>query len=215
LHAYESGERRPQMGFLRRVSAKYRVPFASLLMPEPLPLVERPTDHRMRQRTRPLSLDTLIAIEEVSEALDAFEGLADEDMHLVPRLRLGNATLNDDAEELAARERRRFGVSIDDQRGWKSLSAARIGWRRRIEEHGIFTYMIPMPGDELSGFSLLHNGLAAICVNDNEPSDGAKIFTLFHEYCHENRALLQSICGVFSNPQSGPARIYYRLRYSA
>src|SRR5258708_22518546 len=44
--------------------------------------------------------------------------------------------------------------------------------------------MIPMPPDELSGFSISRDGLAAICVNDREPTEGAKIFTLFHEYCH-------------------------------
>jgi Zn-dependent peptidase ImmA (M78 family) len=44
--------------------------------------------------------------------------------------------------------------------------------------------MIPMPIKELSGFSVSRDGLAAICVNDNEPTEGAKIFTLFHEYCH-------------------------------
>ena len=44
--------------------------------------------------------------------------------------------------------------------------------------------MIPMPLDELSGFSILRGKVAAICINDKEPTEGAKIFTLFHEYAH-------------------------------
>jgi len=45
--------------------------------------------------------------------------------------------------------------------------------------------MIPLqPPKELSGFSILRDDLAAICINDREPIEGAKIFTLFHEYCH-------------------------------
>ena len=44
--------------------------------------------------------------------------------------------------------------------------------------------MVAMPVEELSGFSLLQGELAAICINDNEATEGAKIFTLFHEYCH-------------------------------
>ena len=45
--------------------------------------------------------------------------------------------------------------------------------------------MVKLPPEELSGFSILRDDdFAAICVNDREPTEGAKIFTLFHEYCH-------------------------------
>jgi len=50
------------------------------------------------------SIDTLVAIEEISEALDAFEDIADEDARLIPKLRIGNATLDEDPEDVAARE---------------------------------------------------------------------------------------------------------------
>jgi Zn-dependent peptidase ImmA (M78 family) len=184
LRAYESGARKPLVGFLRLMAAKYRINFASLLMPEPLPMLPSPEDHRTRTSSKPLSIETLVAIEEISEALDAFEDMADEDSRLVPKLRIGTATLDEDPEDVAARERRKFDVSFELQRSWSGRSKARIEWRKRVEAKGVFTYMIPMPDRELSGFSILRNGLAAICINDNEPSEGAKIFTLFHEYCH-------------------------------
>jgi Zn-dependent peptidase ImmA (M78 family) len=183
LRAYESGAQKPLVGFLRQIASKYRVNFTSLLMPEPLPLLKPPTDHRTRPAAKPLSIDTLVAIEEVSEALDAFEDIAEEDARLVPKLRIGSATLQEDPEEVAARERRKFDVSFDTQRSW-SGSKARNQWRYRVEAKGVFTYMIPMPFNELSGFSLLRENVAAICINDNEFSEGARIFTLFHEYCH-------------------------------
>jgi len=44
--------------------------------------------------------------------------------------------------------------------------------------------MIPMPPEELSGFSMFRDGFAAICVNDREATEGRKVFTFFHEYCH-------------------------------
>jgi Zn-dependent peptidase ImmA (M78 family) len=184
LRGYESGARKPLIGFLRQVAAKYQVNFASLLMPEPLPIPKLPTDHRTRVDAKPLSIGTLVAIEEIREALDAFEDIADEDARLLPKLRIGSATIEENPEDVAARERKRFTVSIEDQRGWPSLTNARNRWRRLIEKQGVFTYMIAMPPKELSGFSLLRENLAAICVNDSEASEGAKIFTLFHEYCH-------------------------------
>src|ERR1700733_4231453 len=183
LRAYESGAKRPLVGFLRLMSDKYRINFTSLLMPQPLPIERRPTDHRARRGNRSLSVDTLVAIEEVSEALEAFENIAGEG-GTIPRFSIGRAQLEEEPEVVAARERRRFGVSIEEQRAWRNLGQARREWRRRIEDRGGFTYMIPMPPNELSGFSILRDGLAAICVNDREPTEGAKIFTLFHEYCH-------------------------------
>ncbi len=154
-------------------------------MPEPLPIEKRLTDHRVRFGRSPLNIDTLVAMEEINEALDAFADIADDSRRIVPTLNIGTATLKDDPEAIAARERKRFGVSMDEQRTWRGLDGARRQWRQRIEDRGVFTYMIKLqaPG-ELSGFSIFKNELAAICINDREPTEGAKIFTLFHEYCH-------------------------------
>jgi Zn-dependent peptidase ImmA (M78 family)/transcriptional regulator with XRE-family HTH domain len=184
LEAYESEEKRPLVGFLRTMSAKYRINFSSLLMPEPLPIKKLPTDYRKRFSKRRLSMDTIVAIEEVREALEVFKDISSTRKSPVHKAKLGRATLRDDPEELAAQERRKFGVSFDVQRSWKRLWKARIEWRKRIEGRGVFTYMIAMPAEELSGFSIFQDDLAAICVNDNESTEGAKIFTFFHEYCH-------------------------------
>ena len=184
LAAYESGSKKPLVGFLRLMSSKYQINFTSLLMPAPLPIGERPVDHRSRARKRALSIETLVAIEEVSESLEVFKDIASESRKLIPRLAIGTVDLKEDPEEVANRERKRFGISLDEQRRWKSLGDARRRWREHIEDHGIFTYMIPMPLEEISGFSILHDDIAAICVNDREPTEGAKTFTLFHEYCH-------------------------------
>lgn len=184
LREYESGAKKPLVGFLRNMSAKYQVNFTSLLMPEPLPIQKPPTDHRARFGRHPLSMDTLIAIEDVNEALDAFEDIANEAPRIVPKLNIGTAHLEDDPETVARQERRRFGVSVDEQRTWRNLAEARRRWRERIEDHGVFTYMIAMPPEELSGFSILRDDLAALCINDRESTEGAKVFTLFHEYSH-------------------------------
>jgi len=184
LYGYESGEKKPLVGFLRTMSAKYQINFTSLLMPEPLPIEKLPTDHRNRFGKKKLSLDTLVAIEEVREALEAFKDISSAKRSIVHKPKLGRATLKEDPEEVAARERKKFGVSLELQKSWKTQAKARIEWRKLVEQRGIFTYMIALPLDELSGFSLFRDGLAAICINDREFNDGAKIFTLFHEYCH-------------------------------
>ena len=185
LREYETGNKRPLVGLLRLMSAKYEINFTSLLMPEPLPVQTQPTDHRERFCRQPLTIDSLVAIEEVSEALDAFADIAAESPRMIQKLNIGNAMLDENPEAVAARERKRFGITIEEQQSWRGEDHARRRWRQRIEEFGVFTYMIKLqPADELSGFSMFRDGLAAICVNDREPTDGAKSFTLLHEYCH-------------------------------
>ncbi len=184
LRAYESGDKKPLVGLLRKISARYQINFTSLLMPEPLPPRKLPTDHRIRYQKKRLSINTLVAIEDVTEALEIFRDISAAKRSIIPKLKIGRATLRENPEEVAARERQKFGVSYEMQRSWRNYRKARIEWRRRIEERGIFSYMIGLPIEELSGFSVLHDRLAAICINDNEPTEGAKTFTLLHEYCH-------------------------------
>jgi Zn-dependent peptidase ImmA (M78 family) len=185
LRDYELGNKLPLVTFLRRMSTKYQVNFASLLMPEPLPMEKRLTDHRVRHDRSPLTLATLVAMDDISEALEAFADLSAESRRAVPTMNIGSATLEEDPEVVAARERKRFNVSLEEQQSWRSTYTARLRWRQYIEDRGVFTYMIKMQSPkELSGFSLYDNGLGAICVNDREVNEGAKTFTLFHEYCH-------------------------------
>src|SRR5262249_43925268 len=63
LRAYESETKRPLVGLLRKMSAKYRINFSSLLMPEPLPIKKPPTDYRFKRIGQHLSIDTLVTIE--------------------------------------------------------------------------------------------------------------------------------------------------------
>jgi Zn-dependent peptidase ImmA (M78 family) len=209
LRSYESGGKKPLVGFLRKMSQRYRINFSSLLMPEPLPIEKLPTDRRVRRGRTPLSIDTLVAIEEITEALDTFQDIREGGSRIVPALHIGKAKLKEDPETVAARERKSFGVSIEEQKTWRGLGEARRKWRQRIEDHGVFTYMIPLPPQELSGFSLFRDGMAAICVNDREPTEGAKIFTFFHEYCHlllrkagisdeNNKDSLEKFCNAFA-----------------
>jgi Zn-dependent peptidase ImmA (M78 family) len=66
-----------------------------------------------------------------------------------------------------------------------------------------------MPPDQLSGFSIIHDDLAAICINDRESTEGRKVFTLFHEYGHvllrqtaisdeNNRNQVERFCNEFA-----------------
>jgi len=163
---------------------KYEINFASLLMPEPLPPVQRLTDHRVRHGRAPLNIDSIIAMDDVEEALEAFSEIASESPRLIPKLNIGTAALDENPADVAARERRKFNVSIEAQRSWPNPNLRAPDAAASRGSRSVHVFLPMQPPGELSGFSLLHEGLGAICVNDREPNEGAKIFTMFHEYCH-------------------------------
>src|ERR1700722_5844221 len=143
LRAYETNKKRPLVGFLRLMSDTYKINFTSLLMPEPLPIQAPPADYRTGRARQHMSMETLLAIEEVTEALDAFNDMATESDRIIPILGIGRASLDEEPETVAARERKRFGVSVEEQQRWRhGIVEARSEWRKRIEAHGVFTYMI-------------------------------------------------------------------------
>jgi Zn-dependent peptidase ImmA (M78 family) len=186
LAAYESGTKKPNVSMLRHMAARYEINFASLLLPDPPPPLPKIHDFRTFSAgfASTLTHSTTVAIQEVRDALAAFAELRDVDPDAVPFPRLDYARPKESPEDLAARYRRRFGLGVDDQQRWPSQAFARDEWRRRIEALGVFVYLKPMNLNDCRGFSMVHEGLAAICINDKEESAGAETFTLWHEFCH-------------------------------
>lgn len=184
LAALESGHKKPRVSLLHKMADKYEINYVSLFLPSPPPPVTKLHDFRTHSGgSATLTSETAVAIQDVRDALETFAEMRADDERAVPLPRLETLRPKESPEDLAARMRRRFAVSIEDQQGW-SLSFARDEWRRRIEALGVFVYLKPMNLDDCRGFSMIHEGLAAICVNDREENAGAECFTLWHEFCH-------------------------------
>ena len=96
---------------------------------------------------------------------------------------VGEAKGSTDPEALAADERSRIGVSVQQQSGWRSAYAALHEWRRMIESQAMLTLQLPMPLKELRGCSFGDGGVPTIVLNSRDVVH-ARIFTLFHEYAH-------------------------------
>jgi Zn-dependent peptidase ImmA (M78 family) len=208
LEAYEGGYKKPLVTLLRRMADKYEIAYVSLFLPEPpAPL---PKIHDFRTLTAgvasSITHETAVAIQDVRDALERFAEMRAEDETAVSLPRLEMIRPKESPEDLAARMRRRFGVRIEDQQGW-SLSFARDEWRRRIEAVGVFVYLKPMNLNDCRGFSMIHEGLAAICINDREESAGAETFTLWHEFCH----LLRRQGGISDENRYNPVERYCNL----
>lgn len=209
LAEHESGTKKPTVSVLRHMAAKYEINFVSLLLPAPPAPVPRLHDFRTLAQgvASALTHETAVAIQDVRDALEAFAELREADPLAVPLPRLDTVRPRESPEDLAARQRKRFAVTIEDQQRWWTHSFARDEWRRKIEALGVFVYLKPMDLNDCRGFSMMHEGLAAICINDCEETAGAETFTLWHEYCH----LLRRAAGISDENRYNPTERYCNL----
>lgn len=100
-----------------------------------------------------------------------------------PVAKIGKASLIEDPEVVAARERDRFSISINDQLNFKGDYDAFNNWREALEHLNILVLQARIPPEEARGFSLLDHLLPTIIVSISDYIR-ARIFTLFHEYAH-------------------------------
>jgi Zn-dependent peptidase ImmA (M78 family) len=183
LEGWESGAAHPSYTALEAMAAQYKRPLAALLLAEPPQEPPPPADFRaLPGKKDRLASETLLAIRRARR----LQGLARELMQALGRPVapvIATASLDHDPKEVASAERRRLGVSIDEQTGWKSPHEAFRRWRTSLEEKNLLVLQFPMPLEDCRGFSLTDQEPLALVVNSADAIQ-ARIFTLFHEYGH-------------------------------
>jgi Zn-dependent peptidase ImmA (M78 family)/DNA-binding XRE family transcriptional regulator len=187
LAALEAGNKKPSLKQLDSIARKYQVPFASLMMPEPLPLIQRPADFRTHGGKPPVwDEQLLIGLQVVDQQLATFTEIRqhDPDLFVAPEIRSYSSTKP--AREVAEEERKSFGVSLDEQFGWPTPAQAFRYWRHRIERAGVFVQILDLGPENLCrGFCIYDERKIAAAVINGQDSEGpARTFTLFHEYAH-------------------------------
>jgi Zn-dependent peptidase ImmA (M78 family) len=188
LRAYETEATSLGLGLLRDIAAAYEIPDYSLTMPAPLPPpAGEPEDYRTFEgKPAALSFDSKLAVRDVQMRVYLWTELDREIPDLLGREHLPTVTLADDPDRIAASERLRIGVNSRVQLSWTTAEDAFKRWRLKVEDQGPFVYLERFPPADCRGFSLVRGNALAIVVNEheNEWVEGAKIFTLFHEYAH-------------------------------
>jgi Zn-dependent peptidase ImmA (M78 family)/DNA-binding XRE family transcriptional regulator len=210
LREYEAGQRKPTLTMFEAFAAKYRLPQAALFRLTPPQEPPKPNDYRtFESRRAKHSFDFNVALSTVRAWLFYLDRVIREDSDFVPPHLATLDPEHDDPAEAGERERRRLGVSVQRQIDWRSDEAFRQ-WRARIERRGVFVFQQKFPLEDCRGFTLYENdSTPSIVVNKAEQSDGAKSFTLIHEYCHllirkpgvsdhNNRSPVETYCNKFA-----------------
>lgn len=184
LVEFERSNQALTLGAIRSLAKAYGVSVATLVMPEPLARSKRPADFRtIDGRPESISHKTALAIRKARHYQEMISDVTSEDDDLRVPYSIPDAATNITAAQLAARERKRFAVSIEKQIQLRAGQAFNF-WRDSIEALGIFVYVLDFPRRDCRGFTLRESANPVIAISKEESTEGAKIFTLFHEYCH-------------------------------
>jgi Zn-dependent peptidase ImmA (M78 family) len=157
------------------------------MMPEPLPAVVRPADFRTFEGKPPVWDERLlIGLETVNQQVEVFAEVRQHDPALFVAPAIRNYPSSRPASEVAAEERRLFGVSMETQFGWPTPAQAFRYWRHQVERAGVFVQIIDLGPENLCrGFTIYdERGIPAAAINGQDAEGPARTFTLFHEYAH-------------------------------
>jgi len=105
------------------------------------------------------------------------------DLGIDTKAKITPATIKDNPQMVAQEERKRMGISIDEQFKWKNAYSAFNTWRDVIESSNILVFQFNFPIEDARGFCLMDKEPPIIAINSND-NVLARIFTLFHEYAH-------------------------------
>ncbi len=186
LEALEKGEEQPTITQLRKIANKYQFPLATLGHPDPLPPRKPITDFRtVRGDPATLSLPVSVAVDEARQIQEFAAELMEEDAKLYHPPKLPTVTTKDDPAALAAKGRGELGFTSRVQLESRDAADTFNFLRTKIEDLGVFVYLVKVPVEDCRGFCLVEEGLPpVVAVNDAEPLAEAETFTLLHEYCH-------------------------------
>jgi Zn-dependent peptidase ImmA (M78 family)/transcriptional regulator with XRE-family HTH domain len=177
------GQSLPTLGQARAVASKLKRPLATFLLPSPpkvaLPSVEfrRPGKGGRRQ----LNPVERLRLREAGRLQTFFEWINEELRVEPPRLKRFSTT--SDPEDAALFARNTLGLSIDEQLGFSSTSAAWHAWRDAVERAGVYVVVFPMGLESCRGFSIWNERAPLIAINSSW-SQEARTFTLLHEFAH-------------------------------
>lgn len=185
LMDFERDKKHPSFTMFESMASKYRLPQATLFLSAPPDAPKGLVDFRSvdGNAAGKHSFDFEVALSNVRTLVFLAERVAkDDEDFVVPKL--PTLELSDDPESAGERERRRLNISVSDQFEWKPGET--FGrWRSHLERQGVLVFQQKFPIVDGRGFSTYDSPVAPVIVlNKEETTEGAKAFTIWHEYAH-------------------------------
>lgn len=185
LTEIEAGRQHPTSTVFDKMISVYKQPESVLLLATAPATASLPQDYRTVSGARRLiTPDTRLAIREAQELQSYLSELVDDDPNLIDRVKLSSASVDEDVENRAIKERELIGVPLETQLAWRPGNESFNNWREWLQKKGLIILLKKMPREDCRGFSLWDVSLLPTIVVNTEDVAQGQIFTLFHEYAH-------------------------------
>lgn len=192
----ESGSKTPTFRQLELLANYLKRPVAVFFLPEPPEEPSLASSFRILPKNeQQFSKELRLAIRKARYYQSISNNLM-KDLGIDTKPKIKTLTLQDNPQEFAEEERRRTGISPDEQFKWKDAYSAFNAWRTAIESKNILVFQFKFPIEDARGFSLMDKEPPAIAINSTD-NILARIFTLFHEYAH----ILLGITEIYSGEE--------------
>jgi Zn-dependent peptidase ImmA (M78 family)/DNA-binding XRE family transcriptional regulator len=179
----ESGKKPPTFRQLEILAHFFKRPVAVFFLPQPPEEPAITSSFRILPKSKPeFSKDLRLAIRKARY----YQSITNElmkDLGIVSKPKIKTLTLQDNPQESAREERKKIGVSLEEQFKWKNAYSAFNAWRAAIESRNILVFQFKFPIEDARGFSLMDKEPPVIAINSDD-NILARIFTLFHEFAH-------------------------------
>jgi Zn-dependent peptidase ImmA (M78 family)/transcriptional regulator with XRE-family HTH domain len=179
----ESGKKHPTFRQLEFLANCFKRPVAIFFLPEPPEEPSIVSSFRILPKSeREFSKDLRLAIRKARYYQSISNDLM-KDLGIDSKPKITVATLQNNPQEFAKEERKRMGISLDEQLKWENAYEAFNAWRSAIESRNILVFQFKFPIEDARGFSLMDKEPPVIAINSAD-NILARIFTLFHEFAH-------------------------------
>jgi Zn-dependent peptidase ImmA (M78 family) len=186
IAAWEAGAAFPTYPQLEQLADTFKLPIAVFFFPEPpdLPPISESFRTLPAEEFAQIPRRVQFLLRKASALqLNLFELCQGQN----PADRLITRDLNfsvDVIPESMARDVRQYlGISLEEQRSWRTDADAFQNWRQALSGVGIFVFKDAFRAAGFSGFCLYDEVFPIIYVN-NSSTKTRQIFTLFHELAH-------------------------------
>lgn len=184
LIRWESGEDRPTIPQLLKLSEVYKRNPAIFYLPEPPR--EALVVHDFRRLpdlgAGVMSTGLRYEVRLATTRREILLGVLDmgEVETRLPRIRLDG----EDPERAAAAIREHLGITVAEQKTWRRAGVGFRHWRDALEQIGVLVFQtVRVDVKEMRGFSLVEPRLPVILLNGGDAHAG-RSFSLLHELCH-------------------------------
>ncbi len=185
LVEWEAGTGRPTVSQIRKAAGVYRRPLAAFFLGEPPARPVPLHDFRRLPAGTPAkpSAELLLQIRRARRRRTVAVALTSELGREVPEFPL-RATVDADAEVVAARARSWLGVLAEEQSRWTGDYGPLNAWIAAFEARDVLVFQTgDVALEEMRGFTLDERRLPVIVLNAKDAPRG-RIFTLMHELAH-------------------------------